>query len=63
MENFNNKAIKFIPPQLYEFRRLLKFNNIQELSQFSMQRQQYGLQPWLPKYTQDLKLGVLPGNY
>ena len=63
MDKFNNKDIKFIPPQLYEFRRLLKFQEIEKFSQYSMQRQQNGLEQWLPKYTKDLKLGVLPGKF
>ncbi len=62
-EKFKKKEIKFIPPQLYELGRLHKFKNLEELAEFSMERQKYGVHAFLPKYTKDLKLGVLPGKF
>lgn len=62
-ETLNNKDLRFIPPQLYEFNRMLKFKDFERFSLYSQYRQKNGLKPWLPKHCSDLKLGVLPGDY
>ena len=53
--------IKFLPPTLYEFTRMNNFNDFDKLSSYSLQRQKYGLRPWLPKFTIDKRLSILPG--
>lgn len=63
VKRFNNKEIKFIPPQFYELRRMSKFENFHALSQYSLDRQKNGIKPWLPKHCTDIKLGVLPGDH
>ena len=53
--------IKFLPPTLYEFTRMKNFYDFDKLSSYSLQRQKYGLKPWLPKFTTDSLLSILPG--
>jgi hypothetical protein len=53
--------IKFLPPTLYEFTRMKNFYDFDKLSSYSLQRQKYGLKPWLPKFTTDRLLSILPG--
>ena len=57
----NKDKIKFIPPQIYEFRRMYKFQEFKLFSEYSLHRQKYGLKPWLPKFSKDRKVGLLPG--
>ncbi len=55
--------LKLMPPQIYEMQRMLKFTSFKQFSEYSLQRQsQKGLQAWLPKFTSDFKVGLLPGN-
>ena len=52
-----------MPPQVYELKRMHNFKDLLSLSTYSMHRQKYGVQPWLPKFTKDLKMGILAGIY
>lgn len=63
LKKHRSTEIKFIPPQLYEMNRLAKFNRIDKLATYSENRQHKGLQFWLPKFTNDVKIGLLPGDY
>jgi hypothetical protein len=54
--------IKFIPPQLYEFNRISKFKELAQFSEFSLRCQQRGLTYWLPKFSSDGVIGLLPGS-
>jgi len=62
LQKLANKEIRFIPPQIYEFHRMKKFENFEKFSAYSLHRQKYGVRQWLPKYSSDLKVIVLPGN-
>ena len=55
-------AIKLMPPQIYEMRRMLKYEHFKEFAESSLIRQERGLEAWLPKFTRDFKIGLLPGN-
>jgi hypothetical protein len=57
-----SSEIKFIPPQLYEFNRISKFKDLDKFSEFSLKRQRNGLTAWLPKFTKDGIIGLLPGK-
>lgn len=63
LEAYKSQQVRFIPPQLYEFTRMSKFTDFQKLSQYSRHRQTYGLQHWIPKFTSDGVIGLLPGDY
>ena len=63
LDNFKTRKIKLIPPQIYELRRMLKFQSFEAFSKYSLHRQKYGVRKWLPKFSKDLKLGILPGKY
>ena len=64
MKKYENNEITFFPPQIYELTRLTKFNNINDLAEFSINRQVHdGVRTWLPKFVKiDRKSYiVLPG--
>ena len=61
LEKHKKNQIKFIPPQLYEFTKISKFNDFKQLAEYSLHRQNFGLIPWLPKFTSDGLIGILPG--
>ncbi|RMZ96039.1 nucleoside diphosphate-linked moiety X motif mitochondrial [Brachionus plicatilis] len=61
-KNTLNK-IKFIPPQLYEFNRIKRFGDVKKFAEYSLQRQKYGLTPWLPMFVNNRQIGLLPGDY
>ncbi|CAF0772133.1 unnamed protein product [Brachionus calyciflorus] len=63
LEKHKHKEIKFIPPQLYEFNRIQRFRDFDKFSEYSFTRQNYGLHPWLPKFVNNGKIGLLPGDY
>ena len=50
-----------MPPQIYEIYRMSKFKEIKDLSEYSLVRQKHGLEAWLPKFTKDMNVGLLPG--
>jgi hypothetical protein len=58
----NKSLIKLMPPQIYEMQRMLKFDDFKKFSEYSLNRQQRkGLEAWLPKFTSDFRVGLLPG--
>jgi hypothetical protein len=64
LKKYENNEITFFPPQIYELTRLTKFNNINDLAEFSINRQVHdGVRTWLPKFAKiDRKSYiVLPG--
>lgn len=61
LAKFEANEIKLIPPQIYEFKRMLKFKQFTKLAQYSQQRQLNGLTQWLPKFNKEFTFGVLPG--
>jgi len=62
LDKYDRREIKFIPPQLYETMRISKVTRFEDLSQYSLHRQNDGIKPWLPMFTNDLKIGLLPGK-
>jgi len=51
------------PPQVYELSRLLNFNSIEEISEFSDTRQKFGIDRWIPIVSMysDGAISTLPG--
>jgi len=63
LDMHEKSLLKLMPPQIYEMERMLKFTNFKQLSKYSLDRQlRHGLQPWLPKFTSDFGIGLLPGK-
>lgn len=57
-------SVSFAPPQLYETLRLVQFDTVTDLMQFSWQRSQHRVDRWLPVRVDfaDSSLFVLPGD-
>ena len=66
-ELIDNKPIDgyfLSPPQIYEFSRLLHFNRFQDVITFAEERQQYGIDRWMPVLSLycDGSIAALPGD-
>jgi hypothetical protein len=64
LKKYENNEITFFPPQIYELMRMTRFNSIDKLSEYSLNRQlKAGVSTWQPKFVKikGENYGLLPG--
>lgn len=64
LEEHATNAVFLAPPQVYELSRLIHFNSFQALHKFAKQREEKGVERWLPVIItcKDGAISLLPGD-